>query len=234
MTDINTWMTRYVEQIKGVFGKRVVFLGLQGSRAHGEAREDSDIDAVCILDHLGAEDINLYGESVSALPRRDLLCGFISGKAELENWEPSDLFQFYHDTLPYEGSLDFLLPKIRRCDIERAVRLGACNLYHATVHNLIHEKDSSALPGLYKSAGFILQAIHFLNTGVYVSRKADLLPLLSGINRDLMETGLQLGELPPHQEADLGRFALPLFEWSGALIRQQAASALDASKTNEL
>lgn len=51
---------------------------------------------------------------MAELPRRELLCGFVSGWAELERWDAADLFQFYHDTTPYLGTLDALLPRIDR------------------------------------------------------------------------------------------------------------------------
>jgi hypothetical protein len=31
---------------------------------------------------------------IDTLPNRELICGFLSGKDELINWEPSDLFQY--------------------------------------------------------------------------------------------------------------------------------------------
>lgn len=49
-----------------------------------------------------------------------MICGFISGKNELLNWETSDLFQFYYDTTPIKGSLDCLLEKIDKQTVKRA------------------------------------------------------------------------------------------------------------------
>jgi len=45
-------------------------------------------------------------------------------------WEPSDLFQFYYDTTPIVGSLDELLIKIDKEAVDRAIKIGACNIYH--------------------------------------------------------------------------------------------------------
>ena len=93
-----------------MFGDRVWFVGLQDSYGRGEATETSDIDVVVILDALSAKDIEAYNQMLNTLPHRDLLCGFLSGKSELLNWEPSDLFQLYHDTTPILGSMDALIP----------------------------------------------------------------------------------------------------------------------------
>ena len=67
------------------------FIGLQGSYARGEATETSDIDVVFILDELRANDLKIYSDMLDALPNRELVCGFVSGKAELYGWESSDL-----------------------------------------------------------------------------------------------------------------------------------------------
>ena len=72
----------------------------------------SDIDIVVILDELSAMDIRTYNAMLDTLPNREMICGFLSGKDDIMNWEPSDLFQFYYDTTPMKGSLDELLAVI--------------------------------------------------------------------------------------------------------------------------
>ena len=109
MIEISSWMDKFVVVLEEHFGDRVWFVGLQGSYGRGEASETSDIDVVVILDELTAQDIQAYNAMLDTLPNRELICGFVSGKKELLNWEPSDLFQFYHDTTPIKGSLDELL-----------------------------------------------------------------------------------------------------------------------------
>ena len=71
-----------------------------------------------------------YDEIISKMPMREKICGFISGKKELENWDRSDLFQFYHDTIALYGSLNFIKNLITNKDISRAVRLGAVSYTH--------------------------------------------------------------------------------------------------------
>ena len=78
-----------------------------------------------ILDELNASDIQIYQNMLDTLPHRELICGFVSGKDEILNWEPSDLFQFYHDTTAIKGSLDDLLPLIDQVAIDRAIKMGA-------------------------------------------------------------------------------------------------------------
>ncbi len=47
----------------------------------------SDIDMVVILDELSSFDIQTYDYRLDELPHRELICGFLSGRRELLNWE---------------------------------------------------------------------------------------------------------------------------------------------------
>ena len=174
MIDIKQWINLFVQTLEQTFAERVWFIGLQGSYGRGEATETSDIDVVVILDHLRVEDLKIYRNMLDNLPNRDLICGFISGKNELLNWEASDLFQFYYDTTPIKGTLDLLLEKINNQSVKRAILTGACNIYHTCVHNFVHEKSDEILRLLYKSAVFVLQAIWFYKTGKYIKSKSQL------------------------------------------------------------
>lgn len=212
--DTQAWMKQFLKAVQDAFGPRMVFVGLQGSRARGEASERSDIDVVVLLDQLSIADLDCYRAAVAALPSRELLCGFVSGREELAAWDRADLFQFYHDTVPWFGDLEFLRPLIAPSDIRRAVHRGACDIYHACCHNYLHERDEEVLRACFKSAVFVLQAKYCLETGDYVSRRSDLLPRLSG--RD----GAVMAHLLDGDHT--GNFAAGsalLMEWASELIR---------------
>lgn len=174
MIDIKTWIPQFVRKVEQTFGDRVWFIGLQGSYGRNEATDASDIDVVVILDELRIDDLKTYRDMLDTLPNRDLICGFISGKAELLNWAASDLFQFYYDTEPIKGNLDVLLEKIDKRTVKRAIKIGACNIYHACAHNFVHEKNYDILRSLYKSAVFVIQAVWFYETGNYIKSKTEL------------------------------------------------------------
>ncbi len=190
--EINTWLDKFLEVLSKKFGDRVWFVGLQGSYGRGEATETSDIDIVVILDELSASDIGTYNAMLNTLTHRELICGFLSGKNEILNWEPSDLFQFYYDTKPIKGSLDELLPLLDETAVDRAIKIGACNIFHGCVHNMLYEKSEEILRGLYKSASFVVQAIAFKQTGKYISRQKDLLGTVSPAEGVIVETFLSL------------------------------------------
>lgn len=215
--DIKLWMEQFVEVMERTFGGRLVCVGLQGSRGRDEGTETSDIDVVVILDRLTLADLDDYRAAVADLPRRELLCGFVSGREELACWDAADLFQFYHDTTPYLGSLELLLPRIGEESIRRAVHLGACNIYHACCHNYVHERDGDILKDCFKSAFFVLQARHYLETGAYIARKADLLLRLAGTDQAVL-VALLAGEF----ETRLSALSGLLLEWSCGLIRRGA------------
>ena len=122
MVDINSWLEEFLQKLNETFKSRVWFVGLQGSYGRGEATETSDIDVVVILNEFTVADIQAYNQLLDTLPHRELICGFVSGKDEILNWEPADLFQFYHDTTPIKGSLDELLPKIDSVAVDRQLR----------------------------------------------------------------------------------------------------------------
>ncbi len=216
MMDINVWMNDFLQKLNETFANRVWFVGLQGSYGRGEATETSDIDVVVILDELCASDIQAYHDMLDNLPHRELICGFVSGKDEILNWEPSDLFQFYNDTIAIKGSLDDLLPLIDNVAIERAIKIGACNIYHGCVHNMLHEKNEDVLKGLYKAASFVVQAIVFKQTGNYVKLQNQLLQVASNEERKIIETFINYkkGEC-----VNLNADSLLLFEWSKKWIR---------------
>ena len=192
MIDINIWKDKFLEALDETFANRIYFVGLQGSYARGEATETSDIDMVVILDKLSAEDIKSYNLVLDSLPNRELICGFLSGKDEILNWEPADLFQFYYDTKPIRGSLDELLKKIDSDAVDRAIKTSACNIYHGCVHNMLYDKSEDILRGLYKGASFTLQAVAFKQTGKYIRHQKDLLSVLSGEDKAICETFLKL------------------------------------------
>ena len=192
MIDTIVWLKDFLTKLEKTFGSRVWFVGLQGSYARGEATENSDLDVVVILDQLQADDLNRYRELLDQMPHRELVCGFFSGRDELLRWEPSDLFQFYYDTQPIKGSLDDLLTVLNDAAVARAIKIGACNLYHGCVHNMLHERNAEMLRGLYKAAVFVVQAIVFRETKTYVRRQQDLLAVAGAEERDIVETFLRL------------------------------------------
>ena len=211
MVDIKSWLEEFLQKLNETFKSRVWFVGLQGSYGRGEATETSDIDVVVILNEFTVADIQAYNQLLDTLPHRELICGFVSGKDEIMNWESSDLFQFYNDTTPIKGSLDELLPKIDSVAVDRAIKIGACNIYHGCVHNMLHTKNEDILKGLYKAASFVVQAIVFKQTGNYIKHQYQLLQESLPEERIVLETFLRYKNC---ETVDFNSASEILFEWS--------------------
>jgi hypothetical protein len=210
-------MQNFLQILNDTFADRVWFVGLQGSYGRGEARDTSDIDIVVILDQLSVTDIQKYNAMLDTLPNRKLICGFVSGKDELLHWEPSDLFQFCHDTTPIKGSLDEVMAVIDESAVNRAIKIGACNIYHGCVHNMLHEKSEDILKGLYKSASFVVQAIAFMQTGKYVKHQRELRDVVSTEEMVIVDTFLNLKN---GGTADFNLMSEALFAWSKKWISE--------------
>ena len=211
MVEIKSWIENYLKVLNENFGERVYFVGLQGSYGRGEATDTSDIDIVVILDELSFLDIETYNKMLDTLPHRELTCGFLSGKREIQNWEPSDLFQFYYDTKPIKGSLDELLSLIDENAVDRAIKIGACNIYHGCVHNMLYDKSEDILRQLYKSASFVVQVICFKQTGKYIRHQSDLVDVVSTEEQAIIKA---FADLKNGKPIDFQKMSETLFTWS--------------------
>lgn len=207
--DISIFMESFKENLLHLFGDNLLFLGIQGSYGRGEARETSDIDPVIILQHCGKDEILRYRSYIDTLPEKDILCGFISSIDELRAWESADRAQLILDTKPVYRNLAELCPRITRDDIRRAVQQGACAIYHASSHNILHARNWLILPELYKSARFTIRMKQYLQTGVYVSAFRDLTAIVGEEEKAILETQ------NPSTEDD----AFMLLEWVSKTMR---------------
>ena len=219
MIDISAWMQNFLQALNETFRDRVWFVGLQGSFARGEATETSDIDVVVILDELSAMDIQTYNKMLDTLPHRELICGFLSGKDDIMNWEPSDLFQFCYDTTPIKGSLDEVMAVVDENAVNRAIKIGACNIFHGCIHNMLHEKNEDILRGLYKSASFVVQAIVFKQTGNYIKHQEELLTVATHNEQVIINIFLSFKK---GGTVDFTPMSETLFAWSKKWIAENS------------
>ena len=201
---------------------RLLFVGLQGSYQREEAHPDSDIDAVVILDTLSYDDIITYRKLLQTMPHNDKSCGFISSKKELLNWPKFDLFQFKYDTRSYYGKFDDLLPSLKRQDVIGTVKFIASGLFHACSHTAVHSAlNINILKKLYKNAFFLLQALHYLRTDVYIHNKKELLPLLKDDEYEILEINMHWDEYSEKISKDPDKFFELLLRWSMTILNTQ-------------
>lgn len=217
--DAFTWARDAAEKLTEEFGDRLRFVGLQGSRARGEAREGSDIDLVVLLDRANADDLARYRAVVASMPHNELACGFIGSERVLASWPRHELFQFYHDTHAVFGTLPHAAP-FTRDDALEAARIGASGIYHAACHAYVFDSDDadSILADLFKGAFFALQALQFARTGTYPRTKEELAGQLEGDEARILDIGRDWQAHCPANDAERRALVDLLMRWSESIV----------------
>ena len=195
MVNIESYLSRLTGLLQARFEDRLLYVGLQGSYLRGEATESSDIDIMVILDKLHVADLDAYRAVVQSLEDYDKSCGFICGKADLANWNPLEIRNLLGSTKDHFGRLSDFVPPYSREDLRNFVKVSLNNLYHELCHRYIHadaRKNAAHLPGTYKGVFFILQNLHCLRTGEFIGTKAELLKVLKGKDRAVLERAMTL------------------------------------------
>lgn len=212
--NIEKWLNEISLKIKEHFKGRVLFIGYHGSYRRAEATVDSDIDMVVILDKLDLEDLKEYKKIVQTMPHSEKACGFISGKKEIENWSKSDVFQFAYETEALYGELSEIITPLNIDDVKLAVKTGAENLYHSACHSFLYDKDlKQSLKNLYKMTFFILQAQYFLQNKKYVLTKNELINLLSGEDKIILENCINSARISEVSESEINELYDILIKW---------------------
>lgn len=220
--DAFEWANDAKKKLEREFGDRLAFVGIQGSRARGEARQDSDIDLVALLDRVDADDLARYRAIVRSMPSSELACGFVGSKDALAAWPRHELFQFYHDTKTLYGALPEIEP-FTRDDAAEAARIGASGIYHAACHAFVFDgaAASEILESLFKGAFFTLQALQFVRTGVYPPTKAELVSQLEGDEARILEIGRNWQKHQPINDDQQRELVNLLLRWSEGIILRQ-------------
>lgn len=215
--EIETWLQDFTKKLFDIFGNRLKFIGLQGSYKRGEAKPESDIDIVIILDKLSFEDLNSYKKIVNSMPYSEKVCGFISGEKEIYNWPKFDLFQLLNDTVSLHGNLQDFIPIIKRNDILNSIKINTANLYHQMCHAYLFEnKDVEVLYQGYKSAFFILQALYYSRNTEYIGSKKELVQLLEGEDKEILLVNMNWKSLQVNENLDF--YFEKIINWTGANI----------------
>ena len=213
MIKTDDYISTLIALLKQIYHERLLYVGMQGSYLRGEATEQSDIDIMVVIDNISVDDLDEYRKAICSLEGYDKSCGFICGIEELQNWNPLEICHLLHTTKDYFGKLADLIPQYTEEDVRNFVKMSLCNLYHEICHRYIHgskEKNIANIPYTYKSVFFILQNLHYLNSGRFINTKKELLEALSGKDKRILETAISLQEGASFDFDEV--FAL-LFSW---------------------
>lgn len=188
-------MRELVSALRGKFGSRLIYVGLQGSYLRGEAIENSDIDPMVVIDDLSVTDLDIYQETIMTLRDAEKSCGFICGRVELANWNPLEICHLLHSTKDYYGKLSELVPLYTNTDVRNFAKLSVNNLSHEICHRYLHssvEKNAERIAGSYKQVFFILQNVHYLESGLFAATQRELIPRLAGKDAQVLRTAVEL------------------------------------------
>lgn len=214
--DIDVWMNDLIGQLKTEFKEKLVLVGLQGSRARGEQREDSDIDIVVVIEDLNADDLALYRSIVQKMPHAELACGFVGSPDVLAAWPRHDVFNLVNDTDIRYGSFDFMDTEFTAEDAKLAADACASEIYHALCHTAVFEPNMlpDLLQSCLKSVFFGIRAKHFAQTGEFVNSRAQLLNLANDDEEKLLQA------YNGDAQMDDQELANRLLRWSSSMLME--------------
>ncbi len=212
--NINAWLNLAIEKLQKTFNEKLLFIGLQGSYNRGEATSESDIDLVVILDKMNFQDLKEYRRIINEMPNKELACGFISGKKELQNWSKADLFQFFYDTKSLVGNIEDIIQSPTIEDIKKLIKTSSETLYHSAVHSFVHSNNyAEDLQNIYKMTFFILQAKYFVENNIYIKTKNELIKCLQGIDREILNICINRKQLEFTNKNELEILYKKLIDW---------------------
>lgn len=190
MIDITTYLNTLLPLLHQAFQDRLVYVGLQGSYLRGEAHDASDIDIMLIIADFTVADMAAYKQILHEIGHEELACGFICGLAEFRNWNPMEICQLLHTTKDYYGILKDLAPHYTMEDERNYVKMSLNNIFHEICHRYIHRpalKSREKLPGLYKPILYCIQNLHYLETGEFILKHAELADKICDEDRKVLE-----------------------------------------------
>lgn len=217
--NVEGWLNIAIEKLQQAFNEKLLFAGLQGSYGRGEADPESDIDLVVVLDELNFENLKQYRKIMDEMPNKEMACGFISGRQELQNWSKADLFQFFYDTKTLFGNLENIIEPPSIEDIKKSIKINSEALYHAAVHSFVHSADYAGdLQNLYKMTFFILQAKYFIENNIYIKTKNELVKCLRGMDREILNACINRKQLDSVEKIELENLYKKLIDWTSRSI----------------
>jgi hypothetical protein len=177
---VDGWLDEFVRRMQENFGERLVFVGHHGSWARGEARPDSDIDTMVVLEEVGTEESQAYRDIIRDMTRGgEAVSGLLLSAGEMGAWPGAMRLQFFYGCQVLHGGLEGIAqPPSRRELLDQARRCAAYNLFNAR-HYLLYPHDLGAKVGktvcMFKECLFALQGFLLAETGTFYGRKEDLL-----------------------------------------------------------
>jgi hypothetical protein len=119
----------------------------------------------------------------------------------MERWNPLEVCQLKFTTKDILGRLDDYLPSASREDEIIYMKVSLGNLYHELCHRYIHsgrEKSILKLRGTGKGLFYLIQNLHYLESGDFILKKKELIEKVSEEDRRALMTA----DLPDDYDFD--------------------------------
>ncbi len=213
MFNLEDYLQKLIAACQSAFAGRLLYVGLQGSYMREEASEKSDVDVMIILEDFSVADMDAYRTILKKIGAYEKSCGFICGRNEMLLWNPLEVCQLRHTTKDLFGVLTGFLPSASREEEINYVKFSLGNLYHEICHRYIHgdrDKNIRKFRDTCKSVFFLMQNLHYLESGRFVLAKQELKESVAPEDR----RALELAELPDGFDFDQAFAAL--FSWCQA------------------
>ena len=110
-------------------------------------------------------------------------------------------------------------PLIGEDAAEKALKDGACAIYHGCCHNRLYEKSMDILGALYKSAFFVMRVKRWRETGRFVKKLSELALEAAGEDGEILSAfaDFRAGRT---KEEDFVKLSDALIKWSAGVIRR--------------
>jgi predicted nucleotidyltransferase len=180
---VDKWLTEFVAKLRQAFGERLVWVGHHGSWARGEARSESDIDMMVILDKVEANDLVTFREIVSSMPdARSLASGLLLSISELKRTPRFYTVEYFHGRKELYGSIDGIIEHPRAEDLVSDIELKVSDNLLAARHYFLFPHDLTKvvlkLKYPFKNCFYALESWVMLTQDKFISTKNDILELL--------------------------------------------------------
>lgn len=173
----------FLTKLKEGFGDRLVWVGHHGSWGRQEARPESDIDCMVVLDRVEDADLHMFRDIVSSMPDAQTLgSGLLMSIAELKETPRSYLIQFFYGRKVLYGSLQGIVAPPGSEELITDIRLKASDNLHAARHYLLYPHDLPKvvhkLKYQFKNCFYALQSWLLLTQDRFIPPKNEILEYL--------------------------------------------------------
>ncbi len=180
---VDDWLSIFVKKLQKIFKSRLIFVGHTGSWARGEAKQESDIDTVVVLDYIDAEDLKEFRNIIKRMPDAGTYAsGVLLSISELKALPRYDLMQFFYGCKILYGTVTGIIKRPSRKDMLDWIRVIAAENLHSARHYFLYphnlRKVVHNLKYPFKNCFYALQTWILVENNKYIARKNDILKFL--------------------------------------------------------